>query len=98
MTLAAKKELEYQPELGLVRYLGAEGDDRKELKVPLSLDEIEKASKTVAGIAAKIRDREFDKGPTKRKDKKQRCRNCDFVGLCGISEALKLKNSESKSW
>ena len=96
--LAAKKELEYQPELGLVRYLGAEGDDRKELKVPLSLDEIEKASKTVAGIAAKIRDREFDKGPTKRKDKKQRCRNCDFVGLCGISEALKLKNSESKSW
>ncbi len=94
--LAAKKELEYQPEQGLVRYLGAEDADRKELKVPLDMVEIEKARKTVSVIAGNIRDRVFKKGPTKGKEKKSRCKNCDFIGLCGITEAVELKNSGFK--
>jgi len=33
--VAARQELEYEPERGLVRYLGEREHDRKELKVPL---------------------------------------------------------------
>ncbi|MBC8432676.1 MAG: ATP-dependent helicase [Desulfobacterales bacterium] len=91
--LAAKKELEYQPEQGLVRYLGAEGEDSKELKVPLDSAEIEKAGGKVSRITANIRDRVFNKGPSKRKERKARCKSCDFIGLCGVQEAVELKDS-----
>ena len=95
--LAAKKELEYQPEQGLVRYLGAHNGDRKELKVPLDAREIENARKSVSLIAKRIRDRVFKEGPVRLPEKKLRCNNCDFIGLCGISEAVELKDQGFKA-
>ena len=88
--LAAKKELEYQPELGLVRYLGSKNDEKNELKVPLNEKEIQKARAVVSRLAGNIRDRIFAKGPSKSSEAK-RCASCDFSGLCGMPEALDLK-------
>jgi len=89
--LAAKKELEYQPEQGLVRYLGAEDNEKSELTVPLNSIEIETAREKVTGMAGDIRDRKFDSGPTHKHGSKSRCKECDFIGMCGMSEALTLK-------
>jgi ATP-dependent DNA helicase UvrD/PcrA len=89
--VAAKKELEYQPEQGLVRYLDAEADKR-ELRVPLDKASVEQATKLVSRTARQIRDRAFKAGPTQRADDKLRCINCDFVGLCGMTEAAPHKS------
>jgi DNA helicase-2/ATP-dependent DNA helicase PcrA len=88
--LAAKKELEYQPELGLVRYLGSENEDKNELKVPLNEMEINKARSVVSRLAGNVRDRIFAKGPSKS-PKGKRCEFCDFFGVCGMPEAVELK-------
>ncbi len=90
--LAAKKELEYEPEQGLVRYLGARDADKVELAVPLDLANLKLAQRTVAETAEKIRNRVFNKGPAKVA-RDPRCPHCDFTGLCGMPEAVKYKRS-----
>jgi DNA helicase-2/ATP-dependent DNA helicase PcrA len=90
--LAAKKELEYQPELGLVRYLGAEDEGESELKVPLKEGDIKKARATVSKVAGSIRDRVFNYGPKPVEPGKERCKECDFVGMCGMPEAIRVKS------
>ncbi|WP_045827464.1 ATP-dependent helicase [Teredinibacter turnerae] len=92
--IAAKKELEYEPDRGIVRYLDV---DRKfgnnsHLEVPLSEEAIKDAKKSVIQTATAIRDREFREGPKKPGyDGRQRCFSCDFLGFCGMPEAKKAK-------
>ncbi len=96
--VATKKELEYQPEQGLVRYLDADGKDNSELRVPLDEDALNRARKTVAFTASRIRDRAFYHGPADRGEGKRRCANCDFVGICGIAEAIAVKQANVAEW
>ncbi len=89
--LAAKHELEYQPERGLVRYLGEEpprpGElDRRQLEIPLDQKSMDAARRTVVEAATRIRERRFRQGPTRRRDGRSRCRTCDFEAICGIQE------------
>ncbi len=82
--IAAKKELQYQPEQGLVRYLGAENEEERELKIPLDPPSVDQARKTVLKAVTSIRDREFNSGPQKpNHDGNLRCSTCDFSGICG---------------
>ena len=92
--IAAKKELQYEPEKGLVRYLGADTDsrDKSQLEVPLDARAIADARKTVVETAASIRDRRFSSGPRKAgPDGRERCTSCDFLGFCGMQAAQTLK-------
>jgi DNA helicase-2/ATP-dependent DNA helicase PcrA len=93
--LAAKKELEYQPERGLVRYLDASDPSKSELAVPLDRDTLKRAQTTVARMAANIRDRRFKEGPPEANGKPLRCPKCDFLGICGVSKAVAHKRSGS---
>jgi DNA helicase-2/ATP-dependent DNA helicase PcrA len=91
---AAKKELEYQPEEGLVRYLAADEESKAELRVPLDEESIEEAKKVVARTARKIRDREFRSGPTgepRNKGSVTRCAECDFKEFCGMDTAREYR-------
>lgn len=96
--LAAKKDLEYKPEQGLVRYLDAENKSKSELIVPLTEAALESARETVAKTAAQIRDRRFSLGPSENKHGKTRCAGCDFLGFCGMKEATKFKQANPKDW
>lgn len=96
--VAAKKELEYQPEQGLVRYLDAEDPAKAELNVPLNQASLEAATKLVAATAAKIRGRQFKQGPAKGKGGPIRCAHCDFLGLCGTKEARDQKGESRAEW
>src|SRR5207237_760852 len=57
--IAAKKELQYQPDQGLVRYLDAEDKSKSELRVPLDDESLKKSKIMVAQTALKIRERQF---------------------------------------
>ena len=81
--VAAKKELEYQPEQGLVRYLAEEDPTKLELAVPLDDIALSAANQTVSRVAARIRSREFADGPASQKDG-PRCKICDSLGFCGM--------------
>jgi len=93
--VAAKKELEYQPEKGLVRYLDADEVSKAELSVALDDASLAKARDTVARAAAKIRDRQFHYGPWARQGPGLRCAKCDFLGICGMKEAVAFK---ARTW
>jgi DNA helicase-2/ATP-dependent DNA helicase PcrA len=99
--VAAKKELQYQPDQGLVRYLDVDPNDDKsktELRVPLDGDSLKKVTKMVAQTAMKIREREFTFGPAPRPDRKHRCATCDFIGFCGMKEAVAFKKKNPQDW
>jgi len=96
--VGAKKELEYEPEKGIVRYLSAEKPEDAELRIPLDAAAIKNATSLVAKTAARIRDRKFREGPTKSNDKLIRCDGCDFTGICGMEEAVAFKKSHPKDW
>jgi DNA helicase-2/ATP-dependent DNA helicase PcrA len=91
--LAAKKELEYEPEAGLVRYLDAKEDEKRELRVPLDKPHLESAQNQVAKTASEIRDRKFNIGPKADAEGNGRCPTCDFVGICGQKEAVTHKKA-----
>lgn len=96
---AAKKELEYQPEQGLVRYLAAEDASNSELRVPLDDRSIKKAKESVAFTARKIRDREFISGPTgapRNPTHNTRCAECDFRAFCGMGAAREYRSSRRR--
>jgi DNA helicase-2/ATP-dependent DNA helicase PcrA len=96
--VAAQKELEYQPEEGLVRYLDAHDTYKAELKVPLDSDSLKEATKLVARTAASIRDRKFSGGPQNGDPENMRCRHCDFLGMCGMAHAIKSKKNGAEDW
>lgn len=80
--LAAKRELEYEPERGLIRYLGEKDEARRELVVALDDGALAAAKKMLVETAREIKDRKFDIGP--RRDRAARCAGCDFSGFCGV--------------
>ncbi|HEX5397438.1 MAG TPA: PD-(D/E)XK nuclease family protein, partial [Verrucomicrobiae bacterium] len=96
--LAAKKELEYEPEAGLVRYLDAKQHEKRELRVPLDKPHLESAQSQVSKTAAEIRDRKFNIGPKADAEGKCRCSICDFVGMCGQKDAVSHKKSKPGTW
>jgi len=96
--LAAKKDLEYQPEQGLVRYLDAVDKSKSELVVPLDEAALAAAKKTVSSTAEYIRDRRFADGPAKHQDGRHRCVEYDFLGICGMREAVGFKKANPKKW
>lgn len=96
--LAAKKELEYEPEAGLVRYLDAQQDEKRELRVPLDKSHLKSAQSQVAKTATEIRDRKFNIGPKSQAKGKYRCSTCDFVGTCGQREAVAHKKTKPGTW
>jgi DNA helicase II / ATP-dependent DNA helicase PcrA len=96
--IAAKKELQYQPDQGLVRYLDAKDKANSELKVPLDTDSLRTVRDSVADTAARIRDRQFAVGPATRDGENHRCGNCDFIGICGMKEAVAHKNKRPNTW
>lgn len=96
--VAAKRELEYQPEQGLVRYLDADGKDKSELRVPLDEDALNHARKTVALTASHIRNRAFHQGPADQGEGRRRCADCDFVSVCGMTEAMAVKQAKPAEW
>jgi len=96
--VAAKKELQYQPDQGLVRYLDADENSKMELSVPLDRDSLTKAKQVVAQTAAFIRDRKFALGPVVRGDGPHRCSTCDFTGFCGMKDAISFKKANPGKW
>ena len=98
--IAAKKELEYQPEQGLVRYLDSDDPAKAELRVPLDDASLGIAKKVVAETAKNIRDRRFALLPQaapRDKSKKTRCAKCDFGEFCGMSTAIEYRASRDGS-
>ena len=95
--VAAKKELSYEPEQGLVRYLDPRTDEKRELRVPLDDNSMTQAKDLVAKTAAKIRDRSFKVGPSKGTPK-PRCGVCDFLGMCGMQDANTYKAENPRRW
>lgn len=92
--VAARKELEYEPEKGLVRYLDVdrEASDKHQLEVPLDEKSVEEAKKIVVETAKAIRDRKFASSPKKpSSDGGIRCGQCDFMGFCGMPAAMRYK-------
>lgn len=92
--VAARKELEYEPEKGLVRYLDVDRDAGKkhQLEVPLDEKSVEVAKKTVVETAKAIRDRKFASLPKQTSpDGAIRCKQCDFLGFCGMPHAMEYK-------
>jgi DNA helicase-2/ATP-dependent DNA helicase PcrA len=83
--LAAKHELEYEPDEGLVRYLGESNRAKQQLRVDFKADAMKQAEAEVAGAAAAIRDRSFNLGPAPGYE--GRCAHCDHNGFCGRKEA-----------
>jgi DNA helicase II / ATP-dependent DNA helicase PcrA len=97
--VGAKKELEYQPEKGMVRYLGVDKDapdEKRELEIPLDDKSIVEAKALVAQTARSIRDRHFHAGPIVSESGPPRCPGCDFLGLCGMKEAAGHKKRAGK--
>lgn len=97
--LAAKAELEYEPDLGLVRYLGGNiGTADSELAVPLDAGALQEARNKVLGVAEGIGSREFWEGPRRSPGSAQhdiRCEKCDFLLVCGRPEAARVRGDES---
>ncbi len=98
--VAAQKELEYEPEQGMVRYLDVnrEFGENHELSIPLDPDSIETARQTVVETATAIRDRQFVSGPVKPGfDGRLRCSSCDFLGFCGMDDAITFKTNSPQN-
>lgn len=97
--VAVKKELEYQPEQGLVRYLDADDPSKAELRVPLDEASLDGAKGKVAETAQLIRDRRFAAGPTsapRNPHNQIRCAECDFREFCGMKAARDHRSSRER--
>lgn len=82
---AARRELEYEPKEGLVRYLA--DPDTPEMPVDFDDDAMASAARSVSESAVAIRDRNFHEGPRKARggaSPEERCRDCDLVAVCGL--------------
>ncbi|MGY1640836.1 ATP-dependent helicase [Geodermatophilus sp. SYSU D00703] len=85
--IAARRELEYEPERGLVRYLAESDPQARELVVPLTEAALAEAAETVVATARRIKARDFHTGPVAREsdgDRGPRCGRCDFASFCGL--------------
>lgn len=89
--LAAKHELEYEPNEGFVRYLGGSVSGRRELRVDLSDAALADARATVSRTVGAIRSREFFRGPAPERQP-ARCERCDFLPFCGLPDARAVRH------
>ena len=89
--LAARQELEFEPERGLIRYVGETDAERRELGVDMTEEEMRETRRIVVHAGRQIRSRNFDRGPGPAL--RNRCDNCDFRGICGIAS-----EDEDLSW
>lgn len=89
---AAIQELEYEPEEGLVRYLGELDPDRMQKQIHLDQESIEEARQSALEMVRAIKDRNFFEGPTDRN--RDRCESCDFNSFCGLPEAVTFRNND----
>ena len=85
--VAAKRELEYEPRSGLIRYIGEDDPSRAERIVDLGNDELSVVRGRLTDLAHRIRRRQFDDGPTPIPDAPSRCGDCDFRTICKRSTA-----------
>lgn len=83
--LAARDELEFDPQHGLVRYIGEKDPRLRQLEINLEDEQLVKVRNEITQTAKSIQSREFDRGPSERV--KDRCENCDFLDICSRTEA-----------
>ena len=76
--IAAEIEMSYEPERGLIRYIGEPDDARRETPVLLGAEATASVRSEVVTTARSIRNREFQAGPTEE----DRCGRCDFGAIC----------------
>ena len=79
--LAARHELEYDPNAGYIRYIGEQDPNRRQVGVELGPEELERAREAVIHAGRRIRERHFDEGP--RPAHTGRCTTCDQRRVCG---------------
>lgn len=94
--LAAKHELEYEPDRGIVRYLDEKDSSKSEIAIDLNDAALSEARQTVVKTAGNIRKRLFHASPKPRLDGTTRCERCDFLAFCGMPEAktARVKGSQ----
>jgi DNA helicase-2/ATP-dependent DNA helicase PcrA len=83
--IAAKKELEFEPDVGLVRYVGEKDPNQREVRVDMSDARRAEIRANIAGTARQIKARDFKKGPAAHLN--GRCGYCDFGRICPAEEA-----------
>jgi DNA helicase-2/ATP-dependent DNA helicase PcrA len=88
--IAARKELQYEPNEGLVRYVGERDPKKRELAVTMSDEQLSNVRKQVVVTAEKIQKRQFKDGPGK--ELRDRCVNCDFGRICPTDQAKSFRN------
>jgi DNA helicase-2/ATP-dependent DNA helicase PcrA len=99
--IAAKKELQYAPEKGLVRYLDVdrEKNEHHQLEVPLDEASLAGAKAIITKTVTAIRNRAFKSDPVKKgRDGNHRCIACDFLGFCGMKGARTAKQQSPHVW
>jgi len=82
---AAIQEMEFEPEQGLVRYLGEVDPDEMQKEINLTPESIEDARNEAVEMARSIKGRQFFDGPSERNP--HRCETCDFNSFCGMQQA-----------
>lgn len=83
--LAAKEELEYEPQHGMIRYIGQRDPSLRQIDVDLDDRQLVKVREEIVQTGRSIQKREFHKGPTTRV--RNRCNECDFLDICSKDEA-----------
>lgn len=83
--LAARNELEYEPQSGKIRYIGERDDALAEATVDLTDDQLAAVRSELIQAARRIRSRSFNEGPSARVP--DRCSRCDFKSICPRPEA-----------
>lgn len=78
--LAAVHELEFEPQSGLIRYIGERDPSRVQVEVDLTGDQLNAVRQQLIRVAHGIRNRQFDTGPTHQNP--NRCTQCDFRTIC----------------
>lgn len=81
--LAAREELEYEPQNGVIRYIGEDDPSRMETHVDLSDEQLELVRTELVETSRRIKRREFEGGPAET----GRCGRCDFRRVCRLSNA-----------
>lgn len=90
--LAARDELEYDPQHGLIRYIGERRAEHRQVEVELTEDRLTQVRDEIIKTGRDIRERKFNKGPTGRI--KNRCDGCDFLNFCPRQEAERARQRD----
>ena len=91
--LAARDELEYDPQHGLIRYVGERDEQRRQMEVDLTDQQLAGVRDEIVRTGRKIRERDFNYGPTERVE--NRCSRCDFHNICSREEADKARANDA---